>query len=146
MSALPGLGIFLFFLLDDLVVAQADLAVHIVGNDVIPVGKSGIEFLDVFFAGGEFFLVLFLFPFVFLFDPLPLGFDRRLIDGLIGRLLTLPLICSLLTRGSILGLSRFLIGLGGVFCFGRFLIRFGSFFRLGRGFSFRFRLGLGQRF
>ena len=91
--------------------AQADFTVHVVGNDVIPVGESGVEFFGVFFAGGEFCLVLVLFPLVFLFDLLALGLDCRFFRGFFAGLLVLRGRLGFFVAGFSLASSAFSAGL-----------------------------------
>ena len=73
-----GLGL---FLLDDLVVAEVDLAVDVVGDDVVPVGEAGVELVDVLLAVGDLLIVFVLLPLVLLLDPLALGRWRRPSSG-----------------------------------------------------------------
>ena len=79
-----SVGVLLLLLLDDLVASEVDLAVHVVGDDVVPIGEAVVEFLDVLLALGDLLFVLLLLALVFLFDPLALGLEvgfRRLLLG-----------------------------------------------------------------
>ena len=45
-----------------------DLAVHVVGDHVVPVGEAVVEFLDVLLALGDLLFILLPLALVFLFD------------------------------------------------------------------------------
>ena len=122
--------------------SQADFTIHIVGNNVVPIGESGVEFLGVFLAGGEFTLVLLLFTLVFLLDQLALGLDGWFFGGFFfGGLFTFIALLSLFTALIFLGLGRFLIRLGRFLGLAAFLIRLDCALGLGR-----FLLGLNRFF
>ena len=68
-----SVGVLLVLLLDDLFATHMDFAVHVVGDDVIPVGKAVVEFLDVLFALGDLPFILLALALIFLFDALRLA-------------------------------------------------------------------------
>jgi len=83
---LTGLVRFHFLLFHNVAAAEMDFPIDLVGNDVVPIGEAGVEFLDFFLAVGDFLIVLVLFPLVFLFDAFALGIGpfRRLIRDFAG--------------------------------------------------------------
>jgi hypothetical protein len=66
--------IFLWLLLDDVVDAQVNFAVGGVADDVIPIGKTAVQFLNLIFALLHLLVVFGLLALIFLFDFIAAGF------------------------------------------------------------------------
>ena len=62
-----------FLLLDEVGAGEMDLAVNVIGDHVIPIRETVIEFLDMLLAGGDLLVVFLLLPLVVFLDPLALG-------------------------------------------------------------------------
>ena len=73
-AALPFLGGSFFLTISSRL--EVNLAINVVGDDVVPVGEAGVQFVDPLLAVGDLLLVLVLPPLVLLLDPGALGLVR----------------------------------------------------------------------
>ena len=102
----------LLLLLHNLVAAEVDLAIDVVGDDVVPVGEAGVQLGDLLLAVGNLLVVLLLLPLVLLLDPLALGLAAFCRPAFLApRLLVVGLLLlGLLRVGLLVRLLGFLLG------------------------------------
>ena len=104
-----------------------NLVVFLVRDYVIPVGKAGVQLIDLFPALGDLAVVLLLLPLIILLDTLAFFFDLRLLCrrvrfGILRLgLVTLRLLTLRLLTFRLLALRLLTFGLFGVGFLGRFL-------------------------